>query len=95
MPYGVDDFRKDLENLPLSLLEEVPLPGSDQTREALEALAREALMVRLYDLGYLSSGRAARLLKIPRWDFLDLLGRYHVSWFDDGADVFAESQHGQ
>ena len=39
---------------------------------------REALVVRLYDLGKLSSGQAARLLGLSRWEFLDLLGRYNV-----------------
>ena len=43
-----------------------------QTKEALEALAREALLVRLYDLGTISSGKAAALLGISRREFLDL-----------------------
>src|SRR5258708_9746699 len=41
----------------------------------LQELAREALFVRLYERGLLSSGRAAGLLGISRWEFLDLLGR--------------------
>ncbi len=60
----------------------------------LEALAREALIVRLYDLGDLSSGEGAELLGISRREFLDLLGRYRVSIFDDTMDVRAEAGYG-
>lgn len=49
----------------------------------VQALAREALSAQLYERGLLSSGRAAQLLGITRWDFLDLLGRYGVSYFDE------------
>jgi len=68
------------------------LDQADQTKEELERLAREALLVRLYALGQLSSGQAARALGITRWAFLDLLSRYNVSYFDDSMDVAAEAQ---
>ena len=68
------------------------LDPTDQTAESLEALAREALLVRLYDLGKLSSGKAAELLGISRREFLDLLGTYNVSEFDETMDVAAEAQ---
>ena len=68
------------------------LDQADQTKEELERLAREALLVRLYALGQLSSGQAARVLGITRWAFLDLLSRYNVSYFDDSMDVAAEAQ---
>ena len=68
------------------------LDQADQTKEELERLAREALLVRLYALGQLSSGQAARALGITRWAFLDLLSRYNVSYFDDSQDVAAEAQ---
>lgn len=51
-----------------------------------QALAREALLVRLYDLGEISSGKAAQLLGISRRAFLDVLGGYHVAIFDESAD---------
>ena len=70
------------------------LDQAGQSKEALEALAREALVVRLYDLGKLSSGKAAELLGISRREFLDLLGRYGVSEFDDAIDLEAEAQRG-
>lgn len=60
------------------------LSGIDKAQ--LRALAREALYARLYEQGLLSSGRAAQLLGMTRWDFLDLLGRYGVSNFDEAID---------
>ena len=62
--------------------------------QALQALAREALMVRLYDLGRISSGLAAQTLGLSRWRFLEVLGRYGVSPFDDAAEVEAEARRG-
>jgi predicted HTH domain antitoxin len=69
------------------------LAGIDEA--ALRSLAREALFVRLYQQGLLSSGRAAALLGITRWDFLDLLGRYGVSSFDDELDLDDELRRAQ
>jgi len=66
---------------------------SSQPPGRLERLAREALLVRLYDLGELSSGQAASLLGITRREFLDLLGTYHVSIFDEEANLIAELRH--
>lgn len=68
------------------------LVWSSQPAERLEHLAREALLVRLYDLGELSSGQAATLLGITRREFLDLLGTYHVSVCDDDVDLTVELQ---
>lgn len=51
--------------------------------------------VKLYEQGLLSSDRAARFLGISRWEFLDLLGRYGVSYFDDSSDVAAEVRRAQ
>jgi predicted HTH domain antitoxin len=64
------------------------LAGIDEN--SLKALAREALYIRLYEQGLLSSGRAAQLLGITRWDFLDLLGKYGVSYFDEQLDIEGE-----
>jgi predicted HTH domain antitoxin len=67
-------------------------PG--HTKDVLEKLAQEALLVRLYDLGLISSGRAAELLHVSRRAFLDLLGQYGVSAFDEQLDLDAEAGRG-
>ncbi|MGH2458282.1 MAG: UPF0175 family protein [Chloroflexota bacterium] len=67
------------------------LAGIDEER--LRVLAREAFFVKLYEQGLLSSGRAARLLGTSRSEFLDLLGRYRVSYFDASGDLAAEARH--
>jgi predicted HTH domain antitoxin len=64
------------------------LAGIDE--EHLQSLAREALFVKLYEQGLISSGRAAHLLGMSRWEFLDLIGRYGVSPFDDATDLTDE-----
>ena len=49
------------------------------------AFARELRMlaaVKLYELGRLSSGRAAELAGVPRVEFLASLGRYKVFPFE-------------
>lgn len=40
-------------------------------------------LVKLYELGKISSSLASKLLKISRVDFLELLGKYNVSYFDN------------
>ena len=57
----------------------------------LNAMALEALMIRLYALGNLTSSEGAHFLGISRREFLDLLGMYHVSIFDESADLSNEA----
>lgn len=70
---------------------DLPETLADKNAQELSALAREALVVRLYALGDLSSGEGAELLGITRREFLDLLGRYNVSIFDDSIDLRHEA----
>ncbi len=61
----------------------------------MRALAEEALIVRLYVLGNVGSGRAAQLLGLSRREFLvDVLGRYGVSHFDEDIDLAVEAARG-
>ncbi len=43
-------------------------------------------LIKLYELGKISSGFAANLLKLNRIDFLDLLQKYNVSYFHKGIE---------
>jgi predicted HTH domain antitoxin len=70
---------------------QVPEHLTDKNQQQLEALAFEALVVRLYALSELSSGEGAKLLGLTRREFLDLLSQYNVSLFDDNIDLKKES----
>ena len=53
-------------------------------KETPESLSRELSVlaaVKLFELGRLSSGRAAQLANLSRVEFLNLIGRYQVSPF--------------
>lgn len=62
---------------------------------ALENMAQQAFLVRLYQLGQISSGRAAEVLAISRREFLDCLGEHGVSIFAEDMDVEAEARCGR
>ncbi|MBC8486014.1 MAG: UPF0175 family protein [Bacteroidetes bacterium] len=50
-------------------------------------------LVKLYELGKISSGFASKLLSITRIDFLELLERYNVSYFHKGLENELESDY--
>lgn len=63
---------------------EIPEEVLISLKETSETLSQEISMlaaVKLFELGKLSSGRAAQLAQISRVEFLNLLGRYQVSPF--------------
>lgn len=70
---------------PVELLDEM-------TPEQVRRLAQEAVYVGLYAQGKISSGHAGALLGITRSDFLDLLGRYGVSYFDPATDIAEDAR---
>ncbi|MEM9088070.1 MAG: UPF0175 family protein [Cyanobacteria bacterium P01_F01_bin.53] len=63
---------------------EIPEEVLISLKETPETLSRELSMlaaVKLFELGKLSSGRAAQLAQLSRVEFLNLIGRYQVSPF--------------
>ncbi len=77
---AAEEIRRVEIEYPAEILDEM-------SSEQVQRLAREAFYVRLYQEGKISSGRAGALLGISRTDFLDLLGKYGVSYFDDDTDL--------
>ena len=49
------------------------------TRQGVEAQIRLMAALKMFELGKLSSGMAARLAGTTRVEFLDMCGRYRVS----------------
>jgi predicted HTH domain antitoxin len=63
---------------------EVPEEVLISLKETPETISRELSIlaaVKLFELGKLSSGRAAQLAQLSRVEFLNLIGRYQVSPF--------------
>lgn len=50
-----------------------------ETQEDFSRELKTAAAVKLYELGKLSSGKAARLAGIDKTSFLKLLGKYRIS----------------
>lgn len=59
---------------PEYLANTLKLSGKD-----FESEMKTSALIKLYELGKVSSGVAARVLGISRLDFLELLARYNVS----------------
>lgn len=55
----------------------------DVIRQEAESNAKEAYVMTLLRHGIISSGRAARLLGIPRVDIFERMSQYRISPFDD------------
>ncbi|MEQ9300555.1 MAG: UPF0175 family protein [Cyclobacteriaceae bacterium] len=62
--------------LPQSLAELLEIKEEEFASEVLNLS-----VVKLYEMGKISSGKAAELLEIPRIDFLDALASYGTSHF--------------
>lgn len=70
-----------MEKIVLEIPEEILI----SLKETPEEFSRDLLMLaaaKLYQMGKLSSGRAAHLAGIPKVSFLQSLGRYGVPVFD-------------
>ena len=63
------------------------LPASaGQTPDQFEREMRFLMAAKLYELGRVTSGRAADLAGVERVDFLERLGGYRVSVWNYGPD---------
>lgn len=60
--------------------------------ETMEKELRTAAAVKMFELGRLSSGAAARLAGIPRVVFLSRLADYGVDTFDMSEEEFLKEQ---
>jgi predicted HTH domain antitoxin len=57
------------------------------TPEELDAQIRLMAALKMFELGKLSSGKAAELAGLSRVEFLEMCGRYGVSIFSYSPDV--------
>lgn len=65
------------------------LPGLVHlTPEELAAQVRLMAAVKMFEIGKLSSGKAAELAQLSRAEFLEACGRYRVSPFNYSTDEF-------
>lgn len=64
-----------------------------ETPEGLTREIRMAAAAKLYELGRLSSGRAAELAGVARVSFLQSLSRYGVSIFNQTEEELAQDLH--
>ncbi|MGB7519836.1 MAG: UPF0175 family protein [Spirulinaceae cyanobacterium] len=61
------------------------IPKSVQ--EVALARAKEAYIIALLKAGEISSGKAARLLNIPRTEVIESMGKWGISLFDNSLDI--------
>lgn len=60
------------------------------TREELDQQVRLMAALKMFELGKISSGKAAELAGMSRVEFLDTCGRYRVSVFNYSPEELAE-----
>jgi predicted HTH domain antitoxin len=82
-----------MPTIQIELPEEVLL-SLKETPEGLSRIIRMAAAAKLYELGKLSSGRAADLAGLPRVSFLQVLAHYGVPIFDlTEAELAQDMRH--
>lgn len=60
------------------------------TKEELEHHIRLMAALKMFDLGKVSSGKAAEFAGMSRVEFLETCGRYHVSIFNYSSEELEE-----
>ena len=60
------------------------------TKDELEQQIRLMAALKMFELGKISSGKAAELAGISRIEFLEMCGRYRVSIFNYAPDEVEE-----
>ena len=83
-----------MSHVSLDLPDDVAAAVAGLPQGDLAQLARETLLVRVYSLGRISSGRCAEILGMSRRRFLDLAGEYGASVFEQPEDLKAEASRG-
>ena len=78
-----------MTTIQIDLPDEIALSMKEAPVE-LEREIRMAAAAKLYELGKLSSGRAAQLANVTRVSFLQALGRYGVPTLDLAREDLAE-----
>lgn len=53
-------------------------------KDDFEKQMKESSLVKLFEIGKVSSGTAAKVLDMTRIEFMELLGKYKVSFLDVG-----------
>ena len=75
-------MKKLVVNYPDDLADAVQL-----SEQELEQQVRLMAALKMFELGKLSSGKAAELAGIPRAEFIEAGGRYHVPVFNYSGDA--------
>ena len=81
-----------MQTIQIELPDEVLL-SLKETPESFTKVIRMAAAAKLYELGKLSSGRAADLAGLSRVRFLQALGQYGVPIFALTAEELAQDLH--
>ncbi len=67
-------------------------PVEEKFLSAAQELLQEQVVLRLFEKGDISSGYAAELLGITRYDFIELLGKHRIPVFNYGSKEEVEQE---
>jgi len=79
----------DSQKISIEFPEELRL-ALRSTSDGFTRQVRMAAAAKLYEMGRLSSGLAAKMADVPKLEFLQKLSAYGVSVFPDGLDLEQE-----